>query len=142
MPISSKLETRCDALFDKLVPPEGMASTFEGEMLRAVCRVAYRYRNDGDYFYEGPGCDTAGPSHAFLTSNHCPIAPKLQHLFNKAVGKEDDEYEDALVPIIEAVVAYVEGRAGNYVPNSTDSISCKSRYTYEDSSQDWDYPED
>lgn len=137
MPITKELETRCDALFEKLVPPEGMASTIEGEMLRAVCCVTYRYRNDGDYFYEGPGCDTAGPSQAFLTSKVCPIAAELQQLFSRAFGKEDEEYEDALVPIVEAVVAYVEGRARNYAPNNQDSRNCESYYTDEEDEEDW-----
>lgn len=107
-------------------------------MLRAICQIAYRYLNDDDYFYEGYGCETAGPSHAFLVSVHCPIAAELQKILSNAVGKEDDKYEAALVPAIEAVVTYVEGRADNYTSNDVDSRECKSHYTYRDDIEDED----
>jgi hypothetical protein len=138
MPITGLLETRCDTLFEKLVPSEGKASTVEGEMIRAICRITYRYRNDGDYFYDGPGCSTAGPSHAFLTSrSHCPIAIRLEQLLNRAVNKTDDDYEDALAPVIEAVVNYVEDRKGEYTPNNVDSLDCRSHYI-EDTEDDYE----
>lgn len=35
-------------LYDKLVPKEGSCKTIEGELLRAVSRIKYRWFNDGD----------------------------------------------------------------------------------------------
>lgn len=116
---------RCDALFEKLVPSEGQADTVEGEMIRAISRIGYRYFNDGDYFYEGYGCETAGPAHAYLVK-YSPLGSKLSTIFNRAVGKVDDAYEALIDRAVGIIVNYVESRAGNYEPNTKDSLDCES----------------
>ena len=42
-------------IFDTLVAPQGKSETVEGELVRAISRIGYRYNNDGDYFYKGYG---------------------------------------------------------------------------------------
>lgn len=69
--LSTELEARNKKLFDALVPSEGPAATLEGEFLRAVNKIVYRYFNDGDYWYCGYGCETCGPAAAFLM-DVCP----------------------------------------------------------------------
>ena len=59
--VGGKLEKRNQVLFDKLVPGSGAAETVEGELMRAINRLVYRWYNDGDYFYKGYGAETAGP---------------------------------------------------------------------------------
>lgn len=129
---------RCDALFEKLVPSEGTASTVEGEMIRAISRIGYRYSNDGDYFYEGYGCETAGPAHAYLVK-YSPLGSELRVIFNRAVGKVDDAYEAVLDRAIKLIVDYVEARAGNYEPNTMDSLDCESIHKDSREDEDEDY---
>lgn len=49
-----------------LMPQTGNASTIEGEIVRAYCKIGYRYYNDGDRPYEGYGAETSGPALLFL----------------------------------------------------------------------------
>jgi hypothetical protein len=118
---------RSDALFEKLVPDEGPSDTVEGEMIRAISRIGYRYFNDGDYFYRGYGCETAGPSHAYLVK-YSPIGSELRKIFKGALGKIDEEYEAILDNAVGLIVDYVEGRNGNYKPNTRDMLACESIY--------------
>jgi hypothetical protein len=69
--VPQKLGTRLSALTEKLIPKSGKATTLEGEMIRAINRIIYRFYNDGDYWFKGCGCETAGSPVAFLL-NHCP----------------------------------------------------------------------
>jgi hypothetical protein len=127
MTTQEELYARSDALFENLVPSEGMASTVEGEMVRAVSRIGYRYSNDGDYFYCGYGTKTAGPAHAYLVCC-CPIKDQLRTIFDKAIGLKDEAYEAVIDEAVEAVVVYVEGRNGETTENRRDMLSCKSLY--------------
>lgn len=128
---------RSVALFEKLVPSEGPASTVEGEMIRAISRIGYRYFNDGDYFYQGYGCETAGPAHAYLVK-YSPLGSELRVVFNRAVGKVDAEYEALIDRAIGLIVDYVEGREGNYEPNVQDMLECESIHKREDDYDDED----
>lgn len=46
--IKSEVENEINALFDELVPPVGKADTVAGEIIRATCRIVYRWYNDED----------------------------------------------------------------------------------------------
>ena len=65
--IGGDTEKRISDLFDKLVPGSGNADTVEGEIIRALNRIIYRWGNDGDHFAQGYGAETAGPAMEFLT---------------------------------------------------------------------------
>ena len=109
--ISGPLGKRNDALFDKLVPGSGDSETVEGEMIRAINRIIYRFFNDGDYFYRGYGAETAGPAHSFLiNSNQIPfdIQSTLTSIFDKAMGADEDGYERLIKFALEKVVDHVE----------------------------------
>ena len=43
-----KNQNRINGLFRQMVPAEGPAATVGGELVRAVCRIGYRFFNDGD----------------------------------------------------------------------------------------------
>ena len=76
-------------LYEKLVPGQGNADTIEGEMLRAINRIIYRYYNDGDEYYTGYGTETAGPAHSFLinaTDIPLEIQSTLKSIFNKIMS--------------------------------------------------------
>jgi hypothetical protein len=109
--ISGPLGKRNDALFDKLVPGSGDSETVEGEMIRAINRIIYRFFNDGDYFYRGYGAETAGPAHSFLiNSNQIPfdLQSTLTSIFDKAMGADEDGYERLIKFALEKVVDHVE----------------------------------
>lgn len=101
------LDAKFQKFFNDLVGWEGPSETLEGEIVRAVSRIVYRYYNDGDVYYEGYGCTTVGPCHAFLTSDKCPLKEELKEVFDKA-EYNDSLYESMLYTIVEIVLSYLE----------------------------------
>ena len=116
-------------LHEELVPFAGMAETVEGELVRAVMRVAYRRFNDGDLFWEGYGCETAGPSATYLAE--MTRVPGLVHAIESADNRSGLAYESFIEQAINAVVAYVEANRGNFTKNETDSRDFNSRWVDE-----------
>jgi hypothetical protein len=133
-----KLDSKLDAYFKKLVPDSGSADTIEGEMIRAMSRILYRYYNDGDFFFRGYGKETVYPSVKYLNTS-TPISSKLRSLFSKAQseapkkipGSKRDGYVDQLgekdmylhyiYEAVKEVLKYVDSKKGNYEPNTEDS---------------------
>ena len=90
-------------LYSKLVPDSGKADTLEGECLRAIHRIIYRYYNDGDYWWNGYGCETAGPAVTFLREQ-CPVDVKSHlHESDQATGAK---YANALRCVLEKIEAH------------------------------------
>lgn len=126
-----KIEKDLDELFKKLVPGNGSSDTEEGEMVRAIMRIWYRYFNDGDYFFRGYGKETALPSVNYLKQKS-PLGKELRPIFAAAqqeAGRpdNDDEYTDKdgylknIRKATELIVKYVQGKDGKYTPNKEDS---------------------
>ena len=111
--LQGALRDRNQVLFDKLVPNSGASKFAEGEMIRALNRLVYRWYNDGDKFFEGYGTETAGPAHSFLVNSdqiNRGEQRKLEALFDAVVGTyTDEEYEKMLDQVAELVLSYVEG---------------------------------
>jgi hypothetical protein len=105
-------EDHNDVLFGKLIPASGPAETLEGEMLRAVNRIIYRYYNDGDYWYTGYGRRTAGPAVAFLISSHIPdsLHSELLVILKDSDGAVGNSYEIKLFDLLKVVIEYVESK--------------------------------
>lgn len=121
--VPKTLEDRNTVLFDKLVPASGMASTVEGEMLRAINRMIYRYYNDGDFWFEGYGCETAGPAEAYLREF-------VPFVYDELIASETDDkeiYTTQLNIIFEKILDHVES-VKEYTPNSIDMLKCESKY--------------
>lgn len=116
------LEKRQNALYEKLVPAFGHADTVEGEHLRAINRLIYRFNNDGDYFMVGYGIETAGPAHAYLKRSN---DINIKHILNYAETCEEDTYNDYLYKALEAIVEWIESRNGEYRKNNQDMLDCK-----------------
>lgn len=136
--IPKELEARNEALYNELVPPSGYAETIEGELLRAANRVVYRYYNDGDRWFEGYGCETAGPAAAFLMGEFAPAA--VDNAVRNSDGIEDDNaYERSLIKITEAIVSYIEGKKGVYEENTNGVDMLDTNPLHEDDSSDDDY---
>ena len=134
--IGGELEDRNEPLYDKLVPGQGAAETLEGEMLRAINRIVYRYYNDGDKYYEGYGAETAGPAVSFLVNAVHPLRAEMSSIMNGKV-LSDNEYENMLKEALGLILDYIEGKEGEYTKNTQgDMLDYESEY--EDDEEDYD----
>ena len=146
--VGGKLEKRNEVLYDKLVPGSGNSDFIEGEMLRAINRIIYRYYNDGDFFYKGYGAETAGPAHSFLTNSReipLEIQSTLSSTFSKAIDASEDGYERLLNFALEKVLDYIEDKDGNYTESNEDMFNYESEFEDEeedDYTYDYDDEED
>lgn len=122
------IETKFNEIYEKIVPASGMADTVIGEIFRAIGRLGYRKWNDGDYFYEGYGCETCGSSATFLKG----FAEYRKTIYEMENGYRS-EYENGLDKLYaQAVVDFEAGKYGD--ENQVDSRECQSDY--------FDYSED
>lgn len=135
--VGGELEKRNEALYDKLIPSQGSADTVEGEILRAINRIIYRYYNDGDYYYEGYGTETAGPAHSYLVNSKSSISSNLNRIFNES---RDKEYEQMLNKALGLILDYIEKHEaeGHSEPNSEDLFDYESEFKDEEEDDDWD----
>ena len=107
----------------ELVPPIGPANTLEGEFLRALFMIRYRWYNDGDKFYTGYGIETAGKSAELL--REIPEARKLIDSMGSGKKYEDSmgsgkKYENFIQKLTTIVIDYVGERKGKYTDNFID----------------------
>ena len=139
--VGKELEDRNEPLYDKLVPGSGKADTVQGEMLRAINRIVYRYYNDGDEYHTGYGTETAGPAHSFLVNANHPLRSLVSTLFKKGTN-----YEQTIKDVLDAILDHIESRQGKYTPNSEDMYDYESEFeddTYEEEEyDDYDYDDD
>ena len=141
--VGGELEKRSDDYFNKLVPGHGNADTIEGELLRAINKIIYRYYNDGDYFYKGYGAETAGPAVSFLmNSNELPInlQQTLTSIFNKSIDAPDKGYERLLKFALEKILDHIDSKDGNYTESKEDMLTYDSEYENDPDDYD-DYDE-
>lgn len=139
--LDEPLKSRNGKLYDDLVPNMGKTGTVEGEMLRAINKIVYRYYNDGDKFYEGYGCETAGPAHSFLVNSN-KIDPKiqkyLQQIFSDIEFSNDSKYEKGLTEATELIVSYLEKLDGNTTKSTEDMYDFEPIFEEEEEEDDED----
>jgi len=139
--VGKELEARNEPLYDKLVASSGKSETVEGEMLRAINRIAYRYYNDGDKYFEGYGAETAGPAHAFLIDANHPLKSAMDRIFDEPSG--DASYERMLKDALDMILDHIESKQGKYTPNNVgDIFDYTSYFEDEDEDDDDDYTYD
>ncbi len=141
--VGKELEDRNEPLYDKLVPGQGDAETVEGEMLRAINRIVYRFYNDGDKYFEGYGTETAGPAHSFLVNANHPLKSAMIKLFDEPSG--DNSYERMLKDVLDMILDYIESRQGKYSKNTLGGMfNYEPEFEEEDEDEDddYDYPYD
>ena len=131
-----ELDARSEVYFNQLVPSMGKCDTVEGEMLRAINRIIYRQYNDGDYFFEGYGCETAGPAFAYLVKES-PIAKRLAEIFS-ATEFNYTQYNDTIYAALETILDYIDNAKGQYMKNETDMLDSESIFIEEDEDECWD----
>lgn len=120
--MESVFENKFNGIYEKIVPMTGTADTVIGEIFRAVGRIAYRNWNDGDYFFEGYGCETCGSSATYL---------KKFTGYRKTIFEMENsyrsEYENGLDKLYAQAVSDYE--AGKYSEKNTeDSREYQSDY--------------
>ena len=115
--VGKELEDRNEPLYNKLVPGDGDAETVEGEMLRAINRIIYRYYNDGDEYFRGYGTETAGPAHSFLVNANHPLKSAMIKVF-----KEGTDYEQTIKDALVIILDHIESKQGKYTKNTLGGI--------------------
>jgi hypothetical protein len=139
--VGKELEDRNEKFFD-LVPGAGSADTIEGEMLRAINRIVYRYYNDGDEYMRGYGTETAGPAHSFLINSNNPLQQELTIIFRRGT-----DYEETIKLALTTILDYIESRNNDYTKNTLgDMLDYEPEFedeeSYEDDWDDDDYYDD
>lgn len=101
-------EDQIDCLHSDVVPTEGKAESLGGELVRAIVRIIYRDRNDGDKFFQGYGLETCGSSAMFLYNNG--FDTQIDHIIENAGRYEDDEdaYSDAINKLGQLVLDRIQ----------------------------------
>ena len=132
--VGKELEDRNEPLYDKLVPGQGDAETVEGEMLRAINRIIYRYYNDGDEYFRGYGIETAGPAHSFLVNANHPQRAAMKKIFGDGTN-----YEQTIKDALDVILDYIESRQGEYTKNTLGGIfDYEPEFEEEDDYDDYD----
>ncbi len=130
--VGKELEDRNEPLYDKLVPGQGDAETVEGEMLRAINRIVYRYYNDGDEYHTGYGTETAGPAHSFLVNANHPLKSAMVKIFGDGTN-----YEQTIKDALDTILDYIESRQGKYTKNTLGGM-----FDYEPEFEDDEFEEE
>ncbi len=100
------IRDKIDVLFEELVPPMGKADSLAGEIIRAVCRIGYRFFNDGDQLGIGYGKETCNAAGRFLVKwGNDKIADTVADMFGLY---PEEKYEAKLEELLHAVVEYIE----------------------------------
>lgn len=99
-------ENKINAIFERLVPASGKADTVAGEIARAMCRIGYRWLNDGDRLGQGYGRETCNPSGRWLAETCRGWVEDAVYGAWKTTNEVD--YEAALNTLEDAVLEYLE----------------------------------
>ena len=130
--VGKELEDRNEPLYDKLVPGQGDAETVEGEMLRAINRIVYRYYNDGDEYTTGYGTETVGPAHSFLVNANTGVRSAMNMIFTNGTN-----YEETIEDALEHILSHIEAKQGKYTKNTAGDM-----FDYDAEFEDDTYEED
>lgn len=110
-------------LFSELVPSTGQSKNMAGELTRAMTRIAYRYLNDGDKFYEGYGLESCGSSAQMLYDEVPGVATLMDDRLGDKYSLEDFEYEKLLQDLTETTVNYIVSNPSLFKEKSKDMFS-------------------
>ena len=126
----TKNEKRINKLFKELVPETGKAESLAGELIRAISRIGYRFKNDGDMVNQAYGKETCNPAARFLMANGS------HEIMDLTVALWEIFSEDAY----EKVLDLLEGTVADYVEQNPDlrSQPTKDMWDFRDMEEDWD----
>lgn len=126
------------------IPNSGVANTLQGEVVRALAKLRYRYYNDGDYFYTGYGAETAGPAASFIKdyfkySGFSNISKEIDDCANNVwTGLE---YEQFLSEITHFVLVYTLS-CTSLTFNYSDYLETESEWNNDEDYSSDSYDED
>jgi hypothetical protein len=108
-------------LYAALVPDQGNCQTVEGEILRAISKLYYRFYNDGDlvrYIRHDINLPTA--AHRFL----CNVLPAefntaLAELRSLARDHDEKLYAKAMETLTDRIIQWIKAKKGVYTPNTS-----------------------
>ena len=130
-------------LFRELVPGEGQANTFGGEVVRAVNRIVYRYLNDGDMIGQGYGRETVNPPVRFLLNKPGAVSDESRiFLINALDGEcsdDEEQYSDNLYNLMRDAEKYCDENPNAKTANTENMWDYA---TEEDSDDDEDWYEE
>ena len=132
-------------LFDELVPASGKADTMAGELVRAICRISYRWYNDGDQLGIGYGKETCNPAGRYLGEfGSDEMAKMLYQLIYDPIYDDsyDGAYEAALIDLEGETLKYLKDNPElRTMPNEIDMWELRDKYEDVDDT-DSDYMDD
>ena len=130
------LRDRVNELFSELVPATGKCDTEAGEIVRAYCRIAYRWDNDGDKVGVGYGNETCNAAARYLLAHDHDNAEVLASIRDMWGNYSDVRYEDALERLGGAVLSVIEDNPSTFDAETEDMWDHFDRF------EDVDYEED
>lgn len=131
---NKKNEEKINELFEKLVPASGKAENKAGELVRACCRIGYRYFNDGDIIGIGYGRETVNPAARYLIAEgNGDIADTVCKMWE---CYDEKKYESLLDDLEGYVLKYIETKP-ELMETETDDM-----WDYRDEDEDVDTYED
>ena len=135
--VGKELEDRNEKFFH-LVPGQGKADTVQGEMLRAINKIVYRWGNDGDEYMRGYGTETAGPAHSYLINSNNPLQHELTIIFRRGT-----DYEETIKLALKTILDYIESLdEEDYISNTEDMLSYEPEFENEGEDEYDEYEED
>lgn len=133
--MTTTLENKINRLFRELVPASGKADTVAGEIVRAVCRIGYRYYNDGDRIGVEYGKETCNPAARYLIAK---AGEDVARIVAEIWGMwDDDAYKIGLASLEQAALDYIERNPElKRTPNAEDMWDYRDEYEDRDDSDD------
>ena len=135
---------RINELFNELVPISGPAFSVAGEIVRAACRIGYRWYNDGDRLGQGYGRETCNPAARYLIAKcDTKTSYALYDLMHSTAWLSDKKYEEALDGILALVLDYLDAHPElKETENKEDMWDFANPEEDRDDDEDWDDEED
>ena len=118
--------SKFNQLRNKLVPCHGPSDTVEGEIIRAIAELEYRWYNNGDKWFEGYGIETAGNVAGFLISQNRIL--DVKGLVMEMVSKSDNDYEELITKTKDAAVEFINSLNEDLVKNRDNMFEYEPPY--------------
>jgi hypothetical protein len=133
--IPQDLIDRNEKLYCVLVEESGPSESSEGEMLRAINMILYRYYADGQYWWSGE-CFAAGAAAAYLCSDDIARIITIQSLIKESDHVKGKNYVQILCKVLEVIVEFVESKQGRYKYMCDDMLLHEPYYPDDDDDDD------
>ena len=136
-------QDRINELFEELVPMVGKADTVAGEIVRATCRIGFRWCNDGDRIGVEYGNETCNCAARYLAIT-CgyPVGDAVMFLWGHGEYLYDEALDRLYGRVLDYIVKHPELRS---MENTCDMFDFDEPEDYEwdeEEGDDWSDDED